>query len=95
MGDSSPMVIDNVKKSVKRKRADVSITSEQREAWIIVLRDEIGALNKYYNEKFSGNDLKISITIPEFVSHKINFFGSTSVSDIIQNRERLVIYQIP
>ncbi|GJW81077.1 chromatin assembly factor 1 subunit FAS1 [Tanacetum coccineum] len=56
MGDSSPMVIDSVKKSVKRKRAEVSISLEERDARISVLRDEIVALNKYYNEKFSGND---------------------------------------
>nr|GEX60799.1 chromatin assembly factor 1 subunit FAS1 [Tanacetum cinerariifolium] len=37
-------------------RADVSISLEEREARISVLRDDIVALNKYYNEKFSGND---------------------------------------
>ncbi|PWA99011.1 chromatin assembly factor-1 [Artemisia annua] len=57
MGDSSPMVIDSVKKSVKRKRVEVSISPEEREVHISVLRGEIDALNKYYNEKFSGNDL--------------------------------------
>nr|GEY15697.1 chromatin assembly factor 1 subunit FAS1 [Tanacetum cinerariifolium] len=51
------MTTQFVKKSVKRKRAEVSISLEEREARISVLRDEIVALNKYYNEKFSGNDV--------------------------------------
>lgn len=50
------MVIDVAKKSVKRKRVDVSMSLEERDDKVRVLREEIDGLIKYYNEGISGNE---------------------------------------
>ncbi|XP_071712026.1 chromatin assembly factor 1 subunit FAS1-like [Rutidosis leptorrhynchoides] len=54
---SDPMIIDDTKKSVKRKRVDVLMSVEERDERIRVLREEIDALIKYYNEVIGGTEL--------------------------------------
>nr|XP_043618513.1 chromatin assembly factor 1 subunit FAS1 [Erigeron canadensis] len=52
MGD--PMVIDAVKKSMKRKRSEFTMSEKEKEEKIRVLNEEIDGLIKYYNEGFNG-----------------------------------------
>ncbi|KAI3807885.1 hypothetical protein L1987_23821 [Smallanthus sonchifolius] len=55
MGDA--MAVDAPKKPMKRKRVELALSLEQREARIRVLREELDGLINYYNEGFSGNQL--------------------------------------
>lgn len=55
MGDA--MVVDVAKKSTKRKRAELVMSTEERESRIGALRGELDGLFKYYHESFSRNIL--------------------------------------
>ncbi|KAK1431502.1 hypothetical protein QVD17_07961 [Tagetes erecta] len=55
MGDA--MVIDVVKKPMKRKRVELVMSLEERVSRIGVLREEIECLMKFYNEGFGGKKL--------------------------------------
>ncbi|CAI9302148.1 unnamed protein product [Lactuca saligna] len=55
MGDA--MVVDVPKKSTKRKRVELVMSTQEREARIGALRGELDSLFKYYNESLSRNAL--------------------------------------
>lgn len=55
MGDA--MDVDVAKKPMKRKRVELTMSTEERDARIVALREELDGLIKYYNEGLSGNQL--------------------------------------
>lgn len=93
MGDA--MVIDVVKKSMKRKRVELVMSLEERVSRIGVLREEIDGLMKYYNEGFGGKQL-IDVELAKGVSSSNVLIGclleesSLSLSKLVESIYGLV-----
>ncbi|KAJ9546075.1 hypothetical protein OSB04_025782 [Centaurea solstitialis] len=60
MGDA--MVVDGGKKATKRKRVELVMSLEEREARIDGLREEIDGLIRFYNE-FNGGDNNVMLNV--------------------------------
>ena len=76
MGDA--MVVDGGKKATKRKRVELVMSLEEREARIDALREEIDGLIKYYNE-FNSENVVLNVD-----SVKASCLGNSMIACLLE-----------
>lgn len=77
MGDA--VVVDVAKKATKRKRVELAMSTEEREARIDALREEVDGLIKYYKEYNNSGNVMFNVE-----SDKANCSGNSMIACFLE-----------